>query len=194
MTSFEYMSIFRGIIVALAIENVASSFHHLLEARGRVRWHWMAPTNAIGASIATIGQFWLWWGGRNSKLAEPSFPLFVAEAATAILMYLYCAATLPDAVPETGVDLKDFYFSNRRQFWSLLLAGVVLKMVLEAWSLARVNFDPKLVASDTPYLAGGLVVAAVAACMIFVKNAWWNGLAIIAMTAGTLLLFAPMKL
>jgi hypothetical protein len=42
MTRFEYVAIFYGIVVALAIETVLVNFHRLLSARKSVRWHWMA--------------------------------------------------------------------------------------------------------------------------------------------------------
>lgn len=194
MTRFEYVSIFNGIVVAVALENVASSFHKLLEAGDRVRWHWMAPTNAIGASIATLGQFWLWWVGRDAQFGQPTFLTFVPAAVTAIPLYLVCAATLPDSAPESGIDLRRFYFSSRRQLWSLVLAVTLLRLAVEVLAIMRAKFDPRMVDLDAPFLAGSLAGAAVAGSMIFVRAPWWNGLGIIAVTAGTILLFGPMKL
>ena len=39
---------------------------------------------------------------------------------------------LPDEVPEEGLDLREFYFDNRRHFWGLLAAvnGVLLAYAL----------------------------------------------------------------
>src|SRR5215469_13078448 len=80
MTRFEYVSIFNGIVVALAIENVAASFHKLFEASGRVRWHWMAPTNAMGTSIGALAVFWSAWVGRNVLPTNPTLLTFLPTA------------------------------------------------------------------------------------------------------------------
>jgi len=194
MTRFEYVSIFNGIVVALALENVASSFHKLFEAGGRVRWHWMAPVNAIGAVTGTLGQFWLFWVTRNMPMPSPTFLAFFPGAVTLVLLYLVCAATLPDMIPETGIDLREFYFSTRRQFWSLVVATLLLTVGVGVWRLSRYGFDAQAVRLNAPYLLGTLVFAAFAASMIYVKASWWHVIGIIVITSGVFLLFGPMKL
>src|SRR5262249_34583435 len=144
MTRFEYFSIFSGIVVALAIENVAASFHRLFEARGRVRWHWMAPTNAVTSATATLGMFWLFWVTRNTQIPNPTFLTFLPGAVAIILFYLMCAATLPDEVSAAGIDLKEFYFSTRRQFWGLVIAAILFNVGVTVWKIAWANFDPQL--------------------------------------------------
>ena len=194
MTRFEYLAIFYGIVVGLALENVAASFHRLLSAGKRVRWHWMAPTNAIGTATVTLGQFWLWWVGRDMKIANPRFVTFLPGAVTAILLYLVCAATLPDDVPAEGIDLREFYFSSRRQFWSLVIAVTLIGAGSEIWALARAGFDPRFVAFHTPILIGSLVSATLAASLIYVRAPWWHAVGIAAITSASFLFFAPLKL
>lgn len=194
MTRFEYLAIFYGIVVGLALENVASSFHRLLAAGKRVRWHWMAPTNAIGSATATLGQFWLWWVARDMKIPNPRFVTFLPGAVTAILLYLVCAATLPDDVPAEGIDLREFYFSTRRQFWSLVAAVGLIGMIGEIWALARTGFDPRFVVFHTPILIGSLVVAMLAASLIYVRASWWHAVGIVAITTATFLFYGPMNL
>jgi hypothetical protein len=194
MTRFEYFSIFSGIVVALAIENVASSFHKLFDASGRVRWHWMAPTNAVASATATLGMFWLFWATRNTQVSNPTFLTFLPGAVAIILFYLMCAAALPDEVPDGGIDLREFYFSTRRQFWSLVVAAILFNVCVTVWRIAWANFDPRLVRANTPYLLGGLVFAAVAGSMLYVRASWWHALGIFAIASGVLVLFGPMKL
>ena len=194
MTRFEYAAIFNGIFVALALENIAASFHKLIDAGRRVRWHWMAPTNAIGSAIATIGQFWVWWRGRDILAVNPTVFSVLLNAATLFLLYLACAATLPDDVPESGIDLKAFYFSKRQQYWSIVGATALLVACASAWAMVRHNFDPQLVRIGAPILVGTLVAAAIAASMIFVRASWWHALGIMAMTSGVILIYGPMKI
>lgn len=41
----EYAAIYFGIIVGLALTNILTSIHKLVEAGSRVRWHWLAPVS-----------------------------------------------------------------------------------------------------------------------------------------------------
>jgi len=194
MTRFEYAAIFNGIFVALALENIAASFHKLIDAGRRVRWHWMAPTNAIGSAIATIGQFWVWWRGRDIVAVNPTVFSVLLNAATLFLLYLACAATLPDDVPESGIDLKAFYFSKRQQYWSIVEVTVLLATCNQAWFLVFHNFEPQLVQLNGPMVYGGLAIAAIVASLIVVKAPWWHTLAIITITSGVILQYGPLKL
>jgi hypothetical protein len=194
MTRFEYVSIFNGIIVALALENVAASFHKLFEANARVRWHWMAPTNAIGASVATLGWFWLQWIARDLPPVNPTVFTFLPSALSSILLYLICAAALPDEVPAAGVDMKDWYFSSRKQFWSLVGVGAVVTVFVLSWSVVRHNFAPANVRLNTPFIIGELVVAALSASLIWTRAQWWHAVAIVVITAGVFFIFGPIRI
>ena len=69
MTYFEYAAIYFGIIVGLALANILTSIHKLIEAGPRVRWGWMAPASAGYAATLTINEFWyLWLGQRHEPL------------------------------------------------------------------------------------------------------------------------------
>jgi len=194
MTRFEYAAIFNGIFVALALENIASSFHKLLAAGGRVRWHWMAPTNAVGAAIATIGTFWLWWRGRDIPAVDPTVFTALVNALTLFMLYLACAATLPDDIPEAGIDLKAFYFSTRRQFFGILMATTLLLVCTAVWSMARHGFDPQYMQLNLPVFIGSLVATATFASLFLVRAVWWHALGIIALTSGVTFLYGPMKI
>lgn len=80
MTEFEYAAIVYGILVALAIEAVAANLHRLFAARGRVKWHWMAPATAVNASLVTLIEFWTLWLRRNEAAGSYSFLLFLPFA------------------------------------------------------------------------------------------------------------------
>ena len=197
MTRFEYVAIFFGIVVALSLENIAASFHKLVEAGGRVRWHWMAPTNAIGIAIATLGQFWLWWVQRDSMWGSGHpvfFLMFVFSALAAFLLYLACAATLPDEVPETGIDLREFYLASRRQVWGLTLVFVLVKAFVNLWYLVQLNFDPQILRVTATSLVALLPAGILAASMIYVRATWWHAIGITALTTGTVLFLGPLRL
>ena len=194
MTRFEYLAIFYGIIVGLALGNIASSVHTLLEARERVRWHWMAPVNAAGVTIATLGTFWAWWVGRDAGISQPIFLNFLPGSVASLVLYVVCAATLPDTVPESGIDLKEFYFSSHRQFWGLLAAYFLLRLFQGVLNIVSSGFDPQSVHFTLPFVTGLLVLLPIATSLIFVRAQWWHGLCICLLLVISLIMFGPMKL
>jgi len=46
-------------------------------------------------------------------------------------MFLLASATLPDQVPEEGIDLGQYYRDNGRYFWSLFGLFVLLMIAVE---------------------------------------------------------------
>jgi hypothetical protein len=137
MTRFDYAAIFYGIVVALAIETVLVNLHRLLAAGKRVRWHWMAPATAVNACLVTLGEFWILWTDRNQWTGSFSFFQFLPWAVPLFLMFLSAAATLPEEVPEEGLDLKTFYFDNRRHYWGLVAAYFGFNIAINLVNLAR---------------------------------------------------------
>ncbi|HEY8003019.1 MAG TPA: hypothetical protein VIE16_02260 [Phenylobacterium sp.] len=171
MTRFEYVAIFYGIVVAMAIETVLVSLQRLLAARKRVRWHWMAPATAVNASLVTLGQFWILWGDRDQWTGTFSFFQFLPFGISLFFMFLTAAATLPDEVPAEGVDLKAFYFDNRRHYWGLVAAYFAFNVLLNLVSLAR--FGPNEVwRHNIRWLVGDFVAIGIAAPLIIFRAYW----------------------
>jgi hypothetical protein len=171
MTRFEYAAIFYGIVVALAIETVLVSLHGLLAARGRVRWHWMAPATAVNAGLLTLGQFWILWGDRDQWTGNFSFFQFLPFGISLLIMFLSAAATLPDEVPAEGIDLKVFYFDNRRHYWGLVAAYFTFNILLNFVSLAR--FGPNAIwRHNLRWLVGDFVALGIATPLILFRAYW----------------------
>ena len=130
MSRNEYAAILIGIVVGVALSNILTSVHKLMAARRRVRWHWMAPTIALSAAILTLGAFWHQWVGAQAY-AQPRHYFITAlpTYASFFLMFLACAATLPDEVPGHGLDLREYYFANIWRVWGFLAAASALGLV-----------------------------------------------------------------
>lgn len=123
MTRAEYAAIFIGIVVGLALANILASVHKLMEAGHRVRWDWLSPAMAINAILLTLGTFWHQWVQMQRAPQGPhSFLSTLPTAIAFLLLYLACAATLPDEAPEAGANLRGYYFDNRRRIWGLFCA------------------------------------------------------------------------
>ena len=171
MTTFEYNAIFYGIVVAMAIETVLVSFHRLLAAGKCVRWHWMAPATAVNASLVTLGEFWILWTDRNQWTGNYSFFQFLPYAIALLLMFLSAAATLPDEVPAEGIDLKAFYFDNRRHYWGLVAAYFGFNILLNLVSLVRFGPDAGW-QQNLRWFVGDFVGLGIAGLLIVFRTYW----------------------
>lgn len=171
MTRFEYVAIFYGIVVAMAVETVLANAHTLLAARKRVRWHWMAPATAVNASLVTLGEFWILWGDRDLWKGPFSLFQFLPFAISLFFMFLSAAATLPDEVPEEGLDLKAFYFDNRRHYWGLVAAYFAFNIAINLVNLTPFGAD-QLWVRNSRWVVGDLVALGIATPLIVFRAYW----------------------
>lgn len=194
MNGFEYEAIFIGIIVGLSIQNVLWSFHKLVEAGRRVRWHWMAPVFAFEAVILTLGTFWFYWYGHFvAGRYMTSFLEFLSFAIGMGLLFLTCAASLPDEVPEAGIDLETYYYANRLRMWGFTGAYSLLNSC--AW--AGIAFAASTSAdlhTSLVFLGANLIATIASVVLIFVRARWLHTVYLIYGVVALLVLFGPMKL
>jgi len=193
MTAFEYAAIFIGIVVGLALQNTLSSIHKLVEAGSRVRWHWMAPAAAFGAIVLTLGNFWFWWLTRDLPLSlSHNFLMFLASAMALSLLFLACAATLPDEVPAEGVDLKDYYFDNRHRMWGYSAAYYVVSLCIWMAVVIRRGFESPTLHADLVFVAANAAAVAMSVTLIVVRNRWLHAAWLVGGTLFLLFLYGPM--
>ena len=131
------MLAFVGIIIGLGVADLLTSLHKLLRAGKRVKWHWATPTLAALMLLVTLA---VWWRsfGMFSEVRSESIANFLPTFLVLVFSFLMMAAALPDDVPESGIDLKQFYSSTRVHMWSLMsatLGGYTLLYVFKQWSL-----------------------------------------------------------
>lgn len=125
MSPFEYLLALVSILVGLAVADLSVSFHHLLRARERIRWDWLSLAAPLLVLLIILN---FWWGFYRLGQAEiwTRYWAFLVLAACLITMFLLASAALPDHIPETGLDLADYYTENQRYFWILFTATVAL--------------------------------------------------------------------
>jgi len=192
MTYFEYAAVYFGIIVGLALANILTSFHKLVEAGARVRWGWLAPASALYAATLTLGEFWSVWV-RQNDMGHRTFFTWLPLASAFALLFLMCAASLPDEAGE-GVDLRRFYIDNRRRFWGFSLALHVLNLCSWTITFLEQGFDAHYVHGHLQPVLGNAVEAALSLSLIFVRTAWWHVLILAAIWAYALSYFGPLSL
>ncbi|HEY1711155.1 MAG TPA: hypothetical protein VGG10_23010 [Rhizomicrobium sp.] len=96
MTEFDYIDSLAVIVVGLALTNIMTSVHKLVEAGDRVKWHWSAGLTTLFAAIVSLGFLWILLANRASQPAHPLFIGFLLVwAVNLALLFFLCAATLP---------------------------------------------------------------------------------------------------
>ncbi len=130
MSPFEYMLPMVSILIGLAVGDLSLSLHRLLRARQRVRWDWL-PMAAALLVLGLILDFW--WAFYTMGEAEvwTRYWGFLILASSLICIFLLASASLPDAIPEEGLDLAAYYHENRGYFWVLFALFTVLSLLLD---------------------------------------------------------------
>lgn len=172
MTPYEYFIVLIVVLIGLALSDLTISLHKLLAAGPRVKWHWAAPATALLAAVLVVGEFMTTWFARAPTI---TFSHVLPSVGLMVLLYLGAAATLPDEVGPEGVDLKLFYFDNRRHFWGVMTAFMAVQTLFVAIS-------PQNQAHADLWITVVQDAAVTLACasLIVVRRAWWHGLCLAA--------------
>jgi len=120
------------------VTHILSSAAHLIELRARIRMH--TPTSIWLVSLLLI-QIQIWWAAfHGSGTTDWHFFNFLlwllAPVGAAMLGYLLVpdAAILShmlNAESRAGVDFEELYLHNRRWFFGLLAAIVLVSLVVD---------------------------------------------------------------
>jgi hypothetical protein len=118
MDRFGHLLALVSIIVGLALTDLLGSLHRLIRARRRVRWHWLPLVWAAGVLLLNLQYWWVFFRVGKARVWGKLLELGV-HLCGPILLFLACAAALPDEV-EDGNDLLEQYFAQRHYFFALL--------------------------------------------------------------------------
>ena len=119
MTPFDYAVGLVSILVGLALADVAASLHRLLRQGRSVRWDGRVLLSVAFVIITITGMWFSVWSIRDVK-AVLSFPFYLSLFLEFMVLFLVCAACLPDEAVDSR-DLGAFYDNNRRYLWSLFV-------------------------------------------------------------------------
>ena len=193
MSYFEYEAIYLGIIVGLALANILASFHKLIEAGKRVRWSWMAPASAAYAAMLTINEFWYTWIHHQHDAGLTIFTWYLSAVAYALL-YLMCAAALPDDAAEGTVDLGHYYIDNRKRFWGFSAALHTLNLLNWTKGFALSGFALQFLHSGAVPMLANTAECALNLTLVFTRGMWWHAVVLAGLWCWSLFFFGPMPL
>ena len=172
MSITEFLLAFVGIIIGLGVADLLTSLHMMLRAGKRVKWHWATPTLAALMLLVTLV---VWWRSFNAlgEIRSVSIADFLPIFLVLVLSFLMVAAALPDEIPESGIDLRQFYSSSRVHLWSLMsatLGGFILLYSIRNWSIGLAS----LLSIAWP----ALISLALAITATFTRRMWIHALVI----------------
>lgn len=130
MSPFEYVLPMVSILIGLAVGDLSMSLHRLLRARRRVRWDWL-PLAAALLVLLLILEFWWAFYGMGRADVWTRYWAFLILGAALVSIFLLASAALPDAVPDAGLDLAEYYDENRRYFWAMFGLFAILAFILD---------------------------------------------------------------
>jgi hypothetical protein len=156
MTPFEHLAVLISIVLGLAIAQLLTTAHHLVMARGRVRFYWLP---VLWSAILFVTLVEWWWGIFSLRGIESwNFFYFLFVLLSPVTLYLATASALPAVEPGVQYDLRAYYYANRGWFFALVAAGPVLdglRRGAQAGSFADLGAASNLVSA---VLVGSLAI------------------------------------
>jgi hypothetical protein len=115
----EFLLGFVGVVIGLGVADLLTSFHKLLRARGRVRWDWLTVFYAVYMLYALIIMFW-WQFDYPPRGTSYTIWAFIPNFIYLASAFLMVASALPDDVPASGIDLREYYLETLKYRWGLV--------------------------------------------------------------------------
>jgi hypothetical protein len=174
---FGYLSAFITVVVALAMTELLMGVHRLIRARKRVRWHVLPLAATLLIFLTLLTQFFELW--RFTTASDASFYGLAVSLSEPLLVFMAAAAILPDEVPDDGIDLEAFYFSERAYIWTAVLLSGFANLAINA--LDRPERFTFATDDGVRYLLGSAFLLALNLPLIRSRNPWVHAACIAAM-------------
>lgn len=126
MDAFSYLSVLLSIIIGLAITQILQGFRARMLSHARVRRYWPGQLWAATLLIMATQTWWAMFGLRDRR--DWQFDDFMVLLAQTVVLYLIAGLVFPEFPDEKAVDLRAHYFAQRRRFFGLLIAAVLLSI------------------------------------------------------------------
>jgi hypothetical protein len=163
-----------SVIVGLGLTELLGNLNRLIRARREVRWYALPLLWAVVCLLLVVN---LWWGIYLGAIgiARPSnAAAFLWYLCVPVLLYLVCAAALPERTPGIVTDLRSSYFATSRYFSVLLVAYVAATLVQAYLGTGSADWSV-----TTMLLRFGIL--AVLLPLVWVRTAWYHWFAVVFM-------------
>lgn len=158
-----YLRVLLSVWVGLGLGQLVQAVHRLARFKGTVKWDWLPLVWAALTFLMFVQTWWAYFTLLQAPVWRNLFAFFL-PLSTFIVLYLICVTALPDltkAAEGSVVDLKAYYFGQKRYFFGLWAALLTLAVIIS--SIARGGID--IVGGD------GFRIAAVGTAFGLIKSA-----------------------
>jgi hypothetical protein len=166
MSLFEFTFALGAVILGLALTHLAATVHKLLLAGKRVQW---APEQVLLTIMVLLVIISVWLGSWSSRSeASVTFGQMLVEVAKVMTLYIAAASCLPEPAQSEPLDLQEYYDRTRLlSFGSLILSVLLFRIdyIVSNGMPSALTFGFALFILLYPVLY---------ACLIFVRNRWFN--------------------
>lgn len=116
--------IFFSLLAGLGVSDFITSLHRLLRVRDEIKWHWIPLIYIFVAfqGLLILSKFVFESQESTNILTSIGFLFWLLPI---IMIQFIMLAVLPDEKPQKGFNLLDWYFEQRKYFFSLLILFVL---------------------------------------------------------------------
>lgn len=110
-----------SVIIGLGLAKLLGGFNRLMRSRQEIRWNALPLAWALIALLLVNNYWWGLYLGEVTETAASNADTFLLGLVLPILLYLICAAVLPDVHALRSRDLLSAYFAESRYFFILIV-------------------------------------------------------------------------
>ena len=157
--------ILASVVLGAAIAFELEHLNQVLRSE-KVKWHWAQPIFAVLVLILIVS---FWWAIAKDADGPITIAQFMPALIQMIILALLAAASIPDRVPEEGLDLAHYYQRSRKYQWFLFALFIWIANI--RWFPGAWKADGSIaqfVLTITPDAAVGVLIIA----MMYVRQ-WW---------------------
>ena len=131
MSGFEYLFTFYGLLLGLAVANVATGFADMWRSRDDIGPGWTTPLLGLFILLAAAQQWVSYWSARDGLTMEPSTLLISMAVA---FPYIFVSTGMFPRHQDKWPSLEDYYGAHSRVLMGALalppLASLLYNVVL----------------------------------------------------------------
>lgn len=118
MTGYEFLFTFYGLLLGLAIANVATGFADIWRSRDDLKPGWTTALLGLFILLAAAAQWVSFWGGRETLMMGP-WELIVSIAVA--FPYIFVSQVMFPRQQDRWASLDEYYLAHRAVIFAVLL-------------------------------------------------------------------------
>ncbi len=127
MSGFEYLFTFYGLLLGLAIANVATGFADIWRSREELKPGWATPLLGLFILLAAAHQWVSFWGGREALTMGP-WELLISIAVA--FPYIFVSRGMFPRQQDRWNSLDEYYLAHRRVLLAVLMVPPLASLVV----------------------------------------------------------------